>query len=143
MKSKLLVFSQFFLIFLMIIPFGQPVKFLSLGLSVSLLGIFVGVLALLKNRLGNFNIRPDLKVDGKLITTGVYRYIRHPMYSSVLLSMLGVVILYPMNYEYVLYGLLLLTLLIKLHYEEHLWRCETGEYRDYCSRTKKIIPFIY
>lgn len=143
MKSKLLVFSQFFIIFLMIIPFGQPVMFKFFGLGVTALGIVIGLLALYKNRVGNFNIRPDIKIDGVLVTEGIYKYIRHPMYSSVLVSMAGIVILYPMVYEYVLYALLLVTLLVKLHYEESLWKCESEEYINYCKSSKKIIPFIY
>ena len=143
MKSTLLVFTQFFIIFLMTIPFGQAIVFYSLGMSIILLGMFVGALALYKNRVGNFNIRPDIKIDGILVTSGIYKFIRHPMYSSVLLIMAGVVLLYPMVYEYVLYSMLVLTLLIKLHYEENLWKCESSEYRQYCQSSKKIIPFIY
>jgi len=143
MKSKLLVFTQFFIIFLMVIPFGEPVVFKFFGLGIIAFGALIGSFALYKNRLGNFNIRPDIKVDGKLITTGIYSYIRHPMYSSVLVTMGGVVVLYPMEYEYVLYALLVVTLLIKLHYEESLWKCESLEYQEYCKSSKKIIPMIY
>jgi len=127
----------------MIIPFGQPVVYKLLGLGISFFGLFIGALALYENRLENFNIRPDIKVGGKLITSGIYKFIRHPMYSAVLLSMGGVLFLYPMKYEYALYIFLLLTLLIKLHYEERLWKCEDPEYLTYCKSSKKIIPFIY
>lgn len=143
MKSNLLVFTQFFIIFLMVLPFGEPVVFKFLGLGVIGFGVLVGLLAVYKNRVGNFNIRPDIKVDGVLISTGVYKYIRHPMYSSVLIIMAGVTILYPFTFEYVLYALLVFTLFIKLHYEESLWRCENPEYLEYCKSSKKIIPFIY
>lgn len=143
MKSKLLVFAQFFIIFLMILPFGAPTKTLYLGLFVSLLGGGVGLLALRQNRLGNFNIRPDIKENCALVKTGIYAYIRHPMYSSVLLTMLGVAIIYPLIYEYVLFFLLAVTLLIKLLYEESLWKCESQEYIDYTKHTKRVIPFLF
>ena len=42
--------------------------------------------ALIHNRPGNFNIRPAPKTCGTLVTTGPYRLIRHPMYTSVLLG---------------------------------------------------------
>lgn len=143
MKSKLLVFSQFFIIFLMILPVGAQTDTLYLGLFVSLLGGVVGMLALSQNRVGNFNIRPDIKENCTLIKTGIYAYIRHPMYSSVLLGMLGVVIIYPTIYEYVLFCLLTTTLLIKLFYEESLWKCESQEYVDYVKHTKRVIPFLF
>lgn len=38
------------------------------------------------NRLGNFNIHPAPKDGARLITTGPYRWIRHPMYSALLLG---------------------------------------------------------
>ena len=143
MKSKLLVFMQFFVIFLMILPFGAPMSSSLYGVAIIVLGLFVGVLALSKNKLGNFNIRPDIKEDCTLVTTGIYGYIRHPMYVSVLLSMLGVVVLYPMVYEYVLFSVLLITLLIKLFYEESMWKCESQEYREYIKTTKRLIPYIF
>jgi len=143
MKSKLLVFTQFFVIFLMILPIGMPTDTLYLGLFVSLLGGGVGLLALHQNRLGNFNIRPDIKENCTLIKTGIYAYIRHPMYSSVLLGMLGVVVIYPLIYEYILYGVLVIILLIKLFYEESLWKCESEEYIAYAKDTKRVIPFLF
>ena len=143
MKSNLLVFTQFFVIFLMILPFGAPTQTLLLGLGVTLFGGLIGLLALMQNRLGNFNIRPDIRKDCQLVKTGIYAYIRHPMYSSVLVSMLGVVLIYPMMYEFVLYAILLVTLLIKLFYEESLWKCESQEYIQYTKNTKRLIPYIF
>ena len=143
MRGGFLVFAQFLLILLMVLPVGNPSSTLVYGLGMSGVGLVVGLFALAKNSFGNFNIRPNLKEDGVLITTGIYAYIRHPMYTSVLIFMLGIVILYPMPYEYVLYALLVPTLLMKLFYEEYLWKCETEEYREYCKNTKRIIPSIF
>lgn len=42
--------------------------------------------ALAANRPGNFNIRPTPRHGGVLITSGPYRWIRHPVYTSVLLA---------------------------------------------------------
>ena len=134
---------QFFVIFLMILPLGAPTSTLVYGLILIGLSALVGFLALQKNRLGNFNIRPDIKEDCTLVTTGIYSLIRHPMYVAVLISMLGVMVLYPMVYEYVLFGILLITLLIKLFYEESMWKCESKEYRDYIKTTKRLIPYIF
>ena len=143
MKSNILVFTQFFIIFLMSLPFGTASETLYFGLGVILFGGIIGLLALSKNQLGNFNIRPDIREDCSLVTSGIYAYIRHPMYTSVLTMMLGVVVIYPITYEYVLYGILLLTLLVKLFYEESLWKCESTEYIEYTQQTKRIIPFIF
>jgi len=42
------------------------------------MGIGLGVYTLSHNRIGNFSIYPEIKVDAKFITTGPYRWIRHP-----------------------------------------------------------------
>lgn len=143
MKSKILVFSQFFIIFLMTLPFGTPQNNPYLGLAISTLGISIGLMALYKNKIGNFNIRPNLKEGATLVTDGIYSYIRHPMYTSVLIIMLGVTVLYPSKYEYILYALLMLTLLIKLFYEESMWKFENKKYLTYMRTTRRLIPFIF
>ena len=143
MKSYILVFLQFFIIFLMILPVGAPTEDLEIGLSVFGFGTLIGVLALLKNEMGNFNIRPDIKEDCTLVTTGIYAYIRHPMYTAVLIMMGAIVIMYPVKALFVLYSVLIVVLLIKMFYEESLWKCESEEYINYTQSTKRVIPFIF
>ncbi|WP_457746878.1 methyltransferase family protein [Sulfurimonas sp.] len=143
MISKILVFLQFFIIFLMLLPLGTDTKYLSIGLFVLFAGLVIGLLALNKNVLGNFNIRPDIKEECKLITDGIYGYIRHPMYLSVLLSMLGIALIYFTYYELVLFSILFIVLISKLLYEESLWECHSNEYALYKTKTKRLIPFIF
>jgi len=143
MISYTLVFLQFFIIFLMVLPFGIPTQNFPLASVVIFLGLIIGLLALLQNKLDNFNIRPDIKEDGELVTTGIYAFIRHPMYTSVLLLMAGVTILYPFMFEFVLYSVLVVVLIIKLFYEESLWHKEDDAYKEYSKTTKRIIPYIF
>jgi protein-S-isoprenylcysteine O-methyltransferase Ste14 len=94
------------------------------------------------NPLGNFNITPEIKKDASLITTGAYRYIRHPMYFSVLVMMLGVVLSKPSFLSFFIYALLVVTLFLKAKKEEMLWIEQSSEYSNYMQKTKRIIPFI-
>ena len=127
----------------MLLPLGEPISNLYLAIFIFLIGGFIGLGALFENRVGNFNIRPDIREDCSLVTSGIYAFIRHPMYSSVLLMMLSIAVLYPTPYEGVLYTLLLITLLIKMFYEESLWHCESREYKEYAAGTKRLIPYIF
>jgi protein-S-isoprenylcysteine O-methyltransferase Ste14 len=140
-KGYSLVFSQFFLILIMLLPLGTPANNFLIALLIITLGACIGISALYANRF--FNIRPDIKEHASLVTTGVYAYIRHPMYTAVLVIMFGVTLLYPVQFVFVSYGLLLLTLLIKLFYEESLWKAYSDEYRVYMKKTKRLIPFIF
>jgi protein-S-isoprenylcysteine O-methyltransferase Ste14 len=143
MKSRVLVGLQFFIIFLMLLPIGTQTQYLYAGLGILGLGVIIGLLAIKEHKSGNFNIRPDIKENCELVMTGVYTYVRHPMYLSVLLSMLGVAIIYFTYYEFTLYLLLVITLLVKLLYEESLWKCHNPEYESYISKTKRLIPFLF
>ncbi len=143
MKSKILVGLQFFIIFLMILPLGTQTLHPYIGAFLLALGIVIGLLAIKAHKRGNFNIRPDIKENCELVTNGVYAYIRHPMYLSVLVSMFGIAVMYFTYYEFMLFLFLLATLLIKMFYEEHLWRCHYPLYEEYVRRTKRLIPFVF
>jgi len=143
LKSKILVTLQFFIIFLMFLKYGTQTRYLYVGLAITFLGIIIGILAFKEHESNNFNIRPDIKENCKLVTTGIYTYIRHPMYLAVLLSMLGVVLIYFTYYELILFICLLSTLLVKLFYEESLWKCHSRAYNEYLRNTKRLIPYIF
>ena len=143
MKSKILVTLQFFIIFLMFLEYSTQTQYLYVGLAITFLGITIGILAFQEHESNNFNIRPDIKENCKLVTTGIYTYIRHPMYLAVLLSMLGVVVIYFTYYELILFICLLSTLLVKLFYEESLWKCHSSAYNEYLRNTKRLIPYIF
>jgi len=143
MKSKILVFIQFAMIFVLLLPLGMPTTYPIIGSFFILIGLAVGVAALMKNKLGNFNIRPDIKEDSKLITDGVYGYIRHPMYTSVLVGMFGVMLVYFHSVYMYAYIILLVNMLVKMFYEESLWHSEGEEYKEYAQNTSRLIPKVF
>ena len=113
-----------------------------LPLSISLFGFVFGIFTLITNQPGNFNIVPEIKANASLVTTGAYRYIRHPMYLSVLIMMLGCVIAHTSWSIALTYVGLGMTLFLKARKEERLWGTLTPQYLAYKQRTKYIIPFI-
>jgi len=143
MKSRILVFIQFLCIFLMILPLGGEVQNLYSGLVIISAGIIVGLFALKAHTPGNFNIRPDIKENCTLVSHSIYKYIRHPMYASVLLSMFGVLVLYANIYVSILYVILLANMLTKMFYEEFLWHSKDENYKEYAQNTYRLIPYIF
>jgi protein-S-isoprenylcysteine O-methyltransferase Ste14 len=138
------VIIQFICIGLILLPFG-PIRH-PYGLLAGLPGLTLAWAAIHQVRKmgpGRFNIRPTPRADSVLVTSGVYRYIRHPMYSSVLLSMLGPVLMYWHMANTIIYAVLFINLLAKLRYEERLWLQKSPRYRNYCRQTKRLIPFIF
>jgi len=142
-KGKILVTFQFLIIFLMFVFIKAKSKYFLLGIAILTISIIIGLLAIKEQGNNDFNIRPDINPNCKLITTGVYKYIRHPMYFSVIFGMLGILVAFFNYVEFILYIFLIFIMLIKLHYEEQLWCNHTKEYLEYKKRTKKLIPFIY
>ena len=85
-----------------------------------------------------------IKEDHQLITHGVYRFTRHPIYLGVIMVCIGVPV-----YTSSLYGLLTMSALIpiilnRIRMEERLLSEEFGDaHRTYKEATSKLIPFIY
>ena len=140
-SPKKLVFLQFFIIGLMIL-FSKNFFFSTLSLSIFLIGTLLGFWAIGHNKIGNFNIQPKLKKGSKLITSGIYKYIRHPMYSSVIIMMLAFLISTPTLIEGLLFVALIVVLVLKAKKEESLWLVHDEEYQKYKKRTKIFIPYI-
>ncbi len=111
-------------------------------LSIFIVGFIIGIYAIYNNKLNNFNIIPEIKDGAELVTHGIYKYMRHPMYFSVALMMLGVIIFNLNTINIIIYLLLLLSLFLKANKEEKLWSKKTPNYKKYKEKTKMIIPYI-
>jgi protein-S-isoprenylcysteine O-methyltransferase Ste14 len=108
-----------------------------------IVGVILMVWAIWTMRLNNLNISPDLKKNSILVLSGPYKLIRHPMYTSVLLVTLMLVINHVTLWRVGFWLVLIVDLNCKFRYEERLLRTKYSEYSDYMSKTKRLIPFIY
>ncbi len=138
---KLLVLLQFGLIGIMIF-FSNGVLHSVFGIAIFLIGLVIGLWAINHNKRDNFHIQPKLKEGCQLVTTGAYNYIRHPMYASVTLMMLGVLVSTPTLLEFLLFTTLIMVLVLKAKREERLWCGHDEAYIEYKKRTKLFIPYI-
>jgi protein-S-isoprenylcysteine O-methyltransferase Ste14 len=140
--SAVLVGLQFLLIGLIVWPF-RPQHFGVTFWLFLLTAIALGVYTLLHNRLGNFNIRPEPKAKAQLITSGPYRFIRHPMYSTLLIAMAAFVVAENIWLKLGLWIALGIVLSTKASFEEQLLREKFPGYPAYCDRSKRFIPYIF
>ena len=105
-------------------------------------GLAIGAWAISANRPGNFNIRPEPKEGGRLVTAGPYRWIRHPMYLAVLVTMAAFVAAGDVA-QAVLWLLLAGVLAAKAVREERGLVLAHPGYAAYRERTRAILPFVY
>lgn len=92
----------------------------------------------------NWSSDVTIKKDHSLILSGPYRFIRHPIYLGLLLATLGTAVIFGRLSGFL--GLLLVAVAWKLKSlkEEEFMLEEFGAgYREYRSRVKGILPFIW
>jgi protein-S-isoprenylcysteine O-methyltransferase Ste14 len=93
----------------------------------------------------NWSQTLEIKENHHLVTDGIYRRIRHPMYLACLIFALGQALVVP-NYiagPSFAIGMVLLFVL-RVGHEERMMRDEFGvEYRAYCERTNRLLPGIW
>ena len=80
----------------------------------------------------------------RLVTTGLYRFIRHPSYVGALLAVFGWALAFRGGIAILLGLLMVPPILSRIEAEETLLAVEFGdEYRDYQRRTWRLMPFVY
>ena len=112
-------------------------------LALEIAGGLLGLWAVLTMKPGRFNITPDVRADARLVQEGPYRWIRHPMYSSLILVGLALVLEYPTGPRWGALLALAANFIAKLHVEEQLLSQAFPSYASYQARTKRLVPYIY
>lgn len=108
--------------------------------------IFSGAILLLFSILkmgANLTPVPYPREQAKLLETGPYKYVRHPMYSGGLLMSFGwaLFIQSPLTICYAV--IMFIFFDIKSRREEQWLSEKFAGYAEYIKRVRKLIPFIY
>ncbi len=106
-------------------------------------GVLLGAWALSANGVGNFNIRPLPRPGGRLVRSGPYRFIRHPMYSAVLLCAIAAASIADHATGWGLCAALAIVLGAKAALEERWMHAVHPDYADYRLHSKRFVPFIW
>jgi protein-S-isoprenylcysteine O-methyltransferase Ste14 len=93
----------------------------------------------------NWSITLELRERHQLVTHGVYRSLRHPMYSSLLIYSVGQALVVPNWLAGPSYIVAVLPLIaLRLRPEEQMMLEKFGqEYEDYRAKTKRLIPGVW
>jgi protein-S-isoprenylcysteine O-methyltransferase Ste14 len=119
--------------------------------ALSWIGLFVYLLAAIVVVMARVNLGKQgtgilvVREDHELITTGLYKLLRHPMYSGTLLGVIGFAFvtqsIFVSLITFVLYFWIFKE---RLKYEEKLLEETFGEkYQKYKESSYRLIPFLY
>jgi protein-S-isoprenylcysteine O-methyltransferase Ste14 len=135
--------------------FGVPISLLTILLLprsivvyvviivLTVIGLIVAIVAR-RTLAGNWSRAVAFKEDHELITAGLYHYIRHPIYTGILLMILGTALFVGTLSAGIGFLIIALAIWFKLRAEEELLSKHfPREYPAYKNRTKALIPYIF
>ncbi len=134
---------QAILLGLLVVAPGEPLAIYRwlglLGYLCVAVSLIVGAWALIDLR-PYFAVAPQPRPDAKLYARGLYKYVRHPMYSAVMLFSVGYGLLHPSLIKFALALVIIVFFWIKSRHEERLLSKKYPQYEEYKKTTKAFIP---
>lgn len=108
-----------------------------------ILAVVNGLWAVMSMNRKTLTVLPELREHASLVTSGPYKYIRHPMYTSVLMLLTGM-LLNEFNFiRLTVLIVVLIVLILKLRLEEKQLQNRFPGYKQYMLKTKRLVPFVY
>jgi protein-S-isoprenylcysteine O-methyltransferase Ste14 len=132
-----------FVLFILILLPSPPRSEQLAVLAVSNVCLAVGMtqaiyaLAYLRHR---FSLVPEAR---GLVTTGPYRWVRHPIYVGEIVAGFGLVLPTVAGPPLVVFIIFVAAEIVRTYYEERVLRRTYPEYAIYAAGTRRLVPFLY
>jgi protein-S-isoprenylcysteine O-methyltransferase Ste14 len=106
------------------------------------LGLFVNLLVFRENSYGGSSI--EIVNDQKVISTGLYARVRHPMYVGVLIMVIGVPLALGSWWGLAIIALTLPGLIWRILDEEELLKKDLPGYTEYAQQVRyRLVPYLW
>ncbi|WP_299210453.1 methyltransferase [uncultured Dokdonia sp.] len=144
--DRIFVLIQCILFFLYILEiprlqFTIPNGIAIAGILIAIIG-FATILITLLQLNKNLSPFPTPKLGSQLIQNGLYTYIRHPIYTGILLLFLGYGLYVASGYKLLITLLLVVLFTYKSRYEEKRLALVFKDYSNYKKKTGRFLPKI-
>jgi protein-S-isoprenylcysteine O-methyltransferase Ste14 len=144
--SVALVAAQFILIGFLAWP-SVKVQISGASAMIGVMTFFIGIALFTWSYLSmpraSFTIMPEPRATIVLAESGPYQWVRHPMYSSVILCGLGAALFYSQYAKWLSLLVLVLVLMLKLKREESLLLTRLPAYAQYMTKSHALIPKVF
>ena len=122
--------------------FSLPVRIVSL--AVILAGYVLASYALIENRFFSGMVRIQVDRGHQVVSTGPYRWMRHPGYAGALLTYLATPLFLDSRWAFLPTVLLAVLLVLRTSLEDRALVGELEGYRDYARRVRyRLLPGVW
>lgn len=123
-------------------PFNITVKILAL--TFILVGYALGSYALIENRFFSGMVRIQTDRGHQLVSSGPYRWIRHPGYTGALLTYLATPFFLDSRWSFIPVLFITIVLVIRTRLEDEVLQNELEGYRDYMKQVRyRLLPGLW
>lgn len=84
-------------------------------------------------------VNPEPKSGGQLVTSGIYKWFRHPIYTAIVLVVVGLFLRKPTLALGIASAVVIVFLLLKTRFEEKLLAARYPDYSAYRARTWGVV----
>ena len=123
-------------------PFSLPVKMLAL--AIILAGYALASYALVENRFFSGMVRIQTDRGHQVVSSGPYRWIRHPGYTGALLTYLATPLFLDSRWAFLPVIFITIVLVIRTSLEDKILQDELQDYSDYARRVRyRLLPGVW
>ncbi|MCZ2100947.1 MAG: isoprenylcysteine carboxylmethyltransferase family protein [Chitinophagales bacterium] len=144
-KDNLFVITQIILFVVFFLPIADnnntPIYLNIIGYILLIIGSIIGVMALLRLA-ESLTIYPSPKQDATLKTDGLYQYMRHPIYTAVILVFLGLTGIFANIFKLAITLIMMVFFYFKSSYEETRLSAHYPDYDAYKKKTGRFLPWF-
>ena len=115
-----------------------------LGILLSLFATIIALAALMVNTYLESTARIQTDRDQKVISTGIYRIVRHPTYSSVVVWSVAISLVFPTPFVWLVAAVIAGVIIVRTYLEDRMLLEQLSGYREYTRKTRwRLIPFVW
>ena len=121
-----------------------PIELQVIGLIVFVLGTFLGTWAMIVNRFFSAVVRIQTDRGHTVVTTGPYRFVRHPAYAGGVLTYLATPFLLNSLWALIPALLTVVLIIVRTALEDKTLQAELPGYKEYAQHTHyRLLPGVW